>query len=360
MKTKVTIRLGRVEDAPAIMRFMGEHWRKGHILSLSRELLLHEFAEGNLLNFALAWRDDRLVGLFGFIRYNQRPVPDLAGSLWKVIASEKTPLLGIRLRRFVMDNVPHRFFAAPGAGPQTRPIYQIIGLEWKTMDHWFMLNPERNPEHCRLIRFERFPEKIGVDDPLPSPAEWSIQELVSANELGRFPFSRYHHVLPYKDESYVRHRFFRHPIYRYRVWHLQHGDHQALFITRMARHEDAAALRVVDFYGDESCLPLLGIALRRQLVESGAEYADFIASGLNTGKMEQAGFTLLDLDQTHTIVPNYFEPFEQKNVPIHCVHDPVPEGFQFRMFRADGDQDRPSELRIQEDDRMNAPKHALP
>jgi len=156
MKTKVTIRLGRVEDAPAIMRFMGEHWRKGHILSLSRELLLHEFAEGNLLNFALAWRDDRLVGLFGFIRYNQRPVPDLAGSLWKVIASEKTPLLGIRLRRFVMDNVPHRFFAAPGAGPQTRPIYQIIGLEWKTMDHWFMLNPERNPEHCLPRQSGRF------------------------------------------------------------------------------------------------------------------------------------------------------------------------------------------------------------
>ena len=343
----VSIRSGRLEDTDAIMRFMDRHWRKGHILSRSRELLLHDFADGEGLNFALAWRDGDLVGLFGFMRYSRRPVPDLAGSLWKVVEGEKTPLLGLKLRQFVIDNVPHRFFAAPGAGPQTRPIYQVLGMNWARMTHWFMPNPQRDPAGYRLARIEPgMVAEIREETLLPC---WSLQEVRDMEALERFPFARFDHILPFKDAHYIRHRFLAHPIYRYRVWHIEYGSSQALYVTRLARHAGAAALRVVDYYGDEGCLPVMGAVLRQQLRESGAEYADFIALGFDLSLMSQAGFTALDLDQERTIIPNYFEPFEQRNVPIYCVFDPVPEGSGFRMCRADGDQDRPAVLPAAED-----------
>ncbi len=336
----ISIRFGRIEDTEAIMQFMDRHWRRGHILSRCRDLLLYEFAERERINFALAWRNDRLVGLFGFIKYNRRPIPDLAGSLWKVTETEKSPLLGMKLRQFVIDNVPHRFFSAPGAGPQTKPIYQVIGMNWARMSHWFMLNQEMDKLDFRLAKFDG-------DLPISQKKEsvvgrWSVRKVEDDKELKRFPFEKFDNTLPFKDAEYVRHRFFNYPIYDYQVWHVQGGHGQALYVTRLANHGDACALRMVDYYGDEECLPAVGTALHQQMRNSCAEYVDFVSFGFPQALMSEAGFLELDLDDESIIIPNYFEPFERRNVPVYCVFDPVPNGFEFRMCKADGDQDRPN------------------
>ena len=39
------------------------------------------------------------------------------------------------------------------------------------------------------------------------------------------------------------------------------------------------------------------------------------------------------------IIPNYFEPFEQKNVDIYFVSNVMEN---LHLYRGDGDQDRPS------------------
>ena len=41
------------------------------------------------------------------------------------------------------------------------------------------------------------------------------------------------------------------------------------------------------------------------------------------------------------IIPNYYEPFEQKNIDINFSTN-IHEGF--RMFKGDGDQDRPNSI----------------
>lgn len=53
------------------------------------------------------------------------------------------------------------------------------------------------------------------------------------------------------------------------------------------------------------------------------------------------GFELLDLDG-ETIVPNYFEPFEQRNVKIEIAYKT--KGDNYVAFKADSDQDRPNIL----------------
>ncbi len=47
-----------------------------------------------------------------------------------------------------------------------------------------------------------------------------------------------------------------------------------------------------------------------------------------------------ELDEADTnIIPNHFEPFEQRNIDIHFFTSQMEH---FRMFKADGDQERPN------------------
>ena len=54
------------------------------------------------------------------------------------------------------------------------------------------------------------------------------------------------------------------------------------------------------------------------------------------GIYQKAGF--VECADDTNIIPNYFNPFEQRNIDLYLV-DPIIEGF--RAFRGDGDQDRP-------------------
>ena len=54
--------------------------------------------------------------------------------------------------------------------------------------------------------------------------------------------------------------------------------------------------------------------------------------------MEKAGFTLKS-SQTKTVIPEYFSPFERKNITTYIFTNTLDN---FRMFKADGDQDRPN------------------
>ena len=44
------------------------------------------------------------------------------------------------------------------------------------------------------------------------------------------------------------------------------------------------------------------------------------------------------------IIPNHFEPFEQKNIDIFCAYKNNGNFKNIKIFRSDGDGDRPSRL----------------
>ena len=54
------------------------------------------------------------------------------------------------------------------------------------------------------------------------------------------------------------------------------------------------------------------------------------------------GFQHLDLNQEEIIVPNYFEPFEKKNVKLEIAYKSKSDNYV--AFKGDSDQDRPNVL----------------
>ena len=67
------------------------------------------------------------------------------------------------------------------------------------------------------------------------------------------------------------------------------------------------------------------------------EYVDFYCAGFEDYLVQAAGFTPL-LDNDTNIIPNYFYPFEQKNIDIWVQSTSENTSFT----KADGDQDRPN------------------
>ncbi len=335
------IELAALRDADEIMRFLHEHWRSNHILSRSRELFLYDFQDGERLNIAVS-RDETgaVTGLFGFMFYNSSALPDLAGSLWKAVVHVTEPMAGLKLRNFVMGNVPHRFFCAPGAGLQTRPVYEMLGMQWHRMHHYFLLNPARRSfELAAVPERRRVGGRVGKRDP-----ETAVERMRDPGELQQFCFDDDPRLRPLKDRRYVYKRFFRHPIYSYDVYALRSGGAIAnIMVCRMAEHGGSRAYRLVDFYGPEASMPQAASFLQEYIIDHDAEYADFVCHGFDHAIMKDAGFQDLDFSQDELIIPNYFEPFERKNVPVYCVADRVP-GVHFRQVKADGDQDRPNRL----------------
>ena len=69
----------------------------------------------------------------------------------------------------------------------------------------------------------------------------------------------------------------------------------------------------------------------------GYEYIDFYLYGIEDDILRDAGFVLQDDDVN--IIPNYFEPFVQKNISLDFYADSLEE---IILFKGDGDQDRPN------------------
>lgn len=338
-----TVKFGfaTLDDLPALMAFMDEHWRKGHILAKSERLWLHEFSQDGFLSVGIA-KDNlgQLLGIFGYIPYNQNALPDIAGSLWMVTnaAQQQFPMLGIQLRDFVIKSVPHRFFAAPGAGLQTRPIYQVIRMNWHRMQQYFWLNPDiTKPKLVKVAaNFTQLPMPL-ADNTL------SLQRITDHRQIADFDFAPFNCILPFKDARYVRHRFFEYPYFDYEVYAVsKNAAWTNLVVCRRAEAEGRTALRVVDFYGLETYLPDILNLLSELARKHQDEFVDFVCHGFDAQHFLKAGWTALDFDQEALVVPNFFEPFLLKNVPVYCVSDAT--DFPYRQCKADGDQDRPNTM----------------
>lgn len=340
-------RLSELED---VMSFIASHWNENHIYANSKELLKKDFLwldKADHLTIGLARNSEgEILGVFCFKFFNYDDLPDLTGSLWKVTedAERRYQMIGSRLRQFVIKNVRHRFFSAPGPGPQTKVIYKMLRLQWNEMKQYYAINPLISD--YKLI--ESTAPNLRVPE-LSSLRRVELKKVEDLEDLLLFDFEKCTDVVPYKDKRYMENRFFDYPFYHYDVFLVfKPGEKMAhnIVVCRQAIARDASgsdiasAYRIVDYYGTEDLLPEIISALFEMVKLQGDEFLDFVCHGFDDSLLKEAGMSSLDFDSTDVIVPNWFEPLVKKNVSVNCIADVTP--IKCRQCKADGDQDRPS------------------
>jgi hypothetical protein len=341
--TRFTIEFCEPKDVAAVKRFIHEHWRAGHILSVDDMLFRwqHFDRERNRYGIALA-RDHggAIVGMLGFIcdrffrRSSRQDNSTIWLAMWKVLDTARG--VGLRLRYFIETEETPRLIAAVGLNPRTLPLYQSFGYRVGTMDQYYLVS-----NACRPRLIQHFDGRY--DSGTPVNGRRSLVRLKRRDQLRGFcaalPIED--DVLPVKDAEYLEGRYLDHPIYAYQFYGVMDSVKPvALLVTRRAEANGAVALRIVDVVGRETALEGMRSVLQSLLAEQRAEYADLYCFGLSAGSMERAGFLLHD-PHGPQIVPNYFEPFAGTNVQITLAYK-VRGSYRYIAFRGDADQDRPN------------------
>ena len=105
-------------------------------------------------------------------------------------------------------------------------------------------------------------------------------------------------------------------------------------------------LRIVDIVGDTEWLDHATHALQNVILDAQAEYIDLVQWGIDAARLEAAGW-VSPATTEGLVLPNYFSPFERRNIEIGMVvklFGDEPGNGSVRLYRADSDQDRPNRV----------------
>ena len=323
------IRFAEEKDIPGIMKFIDEHWRRNHIMSRDRELFEFQHKWNDEVSFVLSEKDGEITGILGFIPYGKTN-RDVTLAIWKTNKTEET-MQGINILSFLREKGDIRTISAPGINPKTISIYKFLGFETGKMKQWYRL---RNVEEYRIAKVinAAIPE-VNLDE---KPNIVEIKDFASLeNDFGIDDcIIRDRQLI--KSKEYLQRRYFEHPTFDYIKYGIKFGDKKLLVVLRVQKYNGSALLRVIDCLGDNFIFKLFTPEIDRLMNEYDCEYADCYETGVADDTFIDGGW--LAVNDSGNIMPDYFAPFEQRNIDIYYMSE-IDGAI---LFKGDGDMDRPN------------------
>lgn len=335
----MNISLGSLNDVADIMLFINSEWKQGHILARDKDFFRYEHQSKDQINFVISKDENmKINGVLGFIPSALEEVSDVCTVIWKVSKNSQNPILGIQLLQFLQKEKSVRIVLSVGINKKTMGIYKYLGMYTDSLNQFVMIN--KNIQEFKIAKVNELADFNSISVSLD--LNYDIKLVNQGSDLSDFNFEEYKQNIPFKNRKYFCKRYFEHPIYQYDVYGAYLGDNcVGLIVTRVQSHDESKVLRIVDFIGEEKCLLSFGKFISELIIKEGYEYADFYCFGLNQELLNNAGFDLIDPFEKDLIIPNYFAPYLQKNIPIYFFAD-TNNIESLKFFKADGDQDRPN------------------
>lgn len=329
------------EDLPRLLTFIDTYWKKNHILVRSKEILDFQYynRETGKYDFVLAENTltGELDGIRGWIRVDQFD-PALAqyDEVWSAVSKVRTDVenneikvLGSYLWRFLEK---HKGFGTVGISRFSFAMHTAIRHKTCSLGQYFILNRDTKDFKIAVVQ-------INYQCPVVlAESVWHLREIADINMIAEDAVHAYYR--PFKSKTYLINRFVNHPVYHYHFYGIYKGENlKSILIGKFVELNDSKILRIVDVLGSLEDVGNLYEDFQNILKNTGSEYVDFLCFGIDDSVFRRIGFDKLDPEQDELIIPNYFEPFEAKNIVINGAYKPAE---RYCMFKADADQDRPS------------------
>lgn len=340
MKLKnYTVRRCKKDEYDKLIAFLHDYWSANHVFCRNKKIFefQHGTAESGEYDFVIAVHNEsgEIHAVLGYItttRYNRNDteVPEAVyGALWKArddVKDKEAGKLGLAVLQYLLKAYPNSDYITLGLSKDSQSIYQALHFEFGAMNHYYVANPAINE-----FFIAGSPE---IDDEEDN-GEYVIREV---KEVPAGMENRYH---PDKNAVYIENRYLKHPFYHYSLLGVcKKEEPLCLWVTREIEVEGHRCIRIVDMIGDLEKIENMKGQIAAYLKERDAEYIDCYNYGIDKHVFLKAGFKEVG---KATIIPNYFEPFEKKNVDIHyAAYAKKP----IVVFKGDGDQDRPNLLGI--------------
>lgn len=332
-------------EVEELVEFIDTYWRKNHIFVVSRELLdwQHFDSVNKRYNFVLARhrKSGEIHSLLGFVPSSQFDSSiremEVWPCIWKSRDDVKVKGLGVSLYYYLKCQLPIDTISILGISEIALSIYKHWNFSTGKIEQYYYPNMEMEEV---LSSNREFPKEVFMKD------GWSLEEL----PLGKYleiedSAEIWTKINKYKSKNYFVGRYYNHPIYKYALYAVKHENQiDALIVARECGNGISNCLRVVDYVGELESLGHVMYSLKNLMMEKKYEYIDFIIVGKNSEELKKVGFINRN-SNPETIIPNYFEPFEKKNVNLDYAFKTVNEDVEALFFKADADQDRPNMLR---------------
>lgn len=337
-------------EVDKLQTFIEKHWKTSHALVRSTELLdfQHLDKHNNRYNFVVASNKitkdyDALLGFIPSSQYdkNLEENGDYWGAIWKVrtdVSNEEKSFIGIEVFDYLLNKIGLKSIAAIGISSIAKKIYAIKDWQIGFLHHYYIIN-DRLDKFFIAKNVNKINRSCEVSESVISTS-YSVKWLDS--DLNGIKIeSKYR---PYKTVDYFLNRYSKHPFYKYRFLGVYENNKLiSIWATRTIFIEVSKVIRVVDVLGELK--GNINQQLMQLIYDEEAEYIDFLNYGVDKLVFKQMGFNELSFDED-LIIPNYFEPFEQKNIKIELAYK---ADFNYVVFKGDSDQDRPNIINSNDD-----------
>lgn len=330
------IRRANENDIAKIMAFINDHWKKDHILAVSKDFFIYQHVWKDEVCYIIAetCNSNEIEGVLGYITYSQDQPRDLFGAIWKV-RSNSYPMLGMKMQLYALKNLDARTFSAIALNPSTLSMHARWGAYMGELKQYYMLGAH---DEYKIAEIHMQPNSTYENN----IKQYTLRKVAVADDIIEVcEYEKQIGKIPIKSFEFVKHRYFDHPIYIYNNYAVidDTAHIKGMLVTREVQYKERRVLRILDYLGDTEAISHLGQALQALLNENMYEYIDFYEYGLDDNLLKQAGFVLRKKNDIN-IIPNYFEPFVKDNIDI-AFYTSEKSG-NVILFKGDGDQDRPN------------------
>ena len=338
----IRIEVCKKKNLKKLMRFLHVYWKKNHVLAKNHKLIKwqHFSKKENHYNFVIALYNSQIIGCLGFIKnslYSKKLINN--ETIWLVnwIVIKKNLLSGLQLISYLLNNCRYKKIGTVGGNYKTHQILKALGFNGGLLKHYYVINPEikkfmlvQNPKKKFIKKKNSFNVKTKIE-----LIKNTVNFKIFGNRLKALEkkFG--------KDQTYFINRYFKHPYYQYSAYKIESKKRTlGIFVTRICKHKNQKALRIVDFFGFDKALINIAEPLQFLLIKINAEYTDLYLHDIKKKILFKSGLLENNYDD-RIIIPSNFEPFKRKNIYIRWsvksknkLTNPI--------FKADCDQDRPS------------------
>lgn len=342
---RFTFEICQQEHVEELTNYIDTHWAKDHILVTSRELLdwQHKSKHGGYYNFVMARhnKSGEICGVLGFIPTSHfseelESEKEVWLAIWKVDEGPKYVGLGLALLNYLKREFAIKNICSIGISQIVFPMYQTLGFQVGQLSQLALINSSLSKFSVAKVPSNFAQRNLMAE----SGYEVSvISEQLLMTELSQAEL--FSHKTQ-KDSQYFIMRFVKHPKFKYRFIGIYRKQKlRAFLVVRVVEINKSSVMRVVDIQGDLSAVSKVTESLHQILVNEGHEYLDIMQYGMEEEFLINSGFVKVE-DSDDLIIPDYFQPFVQKNITIYFARQTAEQESSFVLFKGDADQDRPN------------------
>lgn len=324
----IDIRLATNDDSAAILEFIRIYWRADHIFIRDPDFFRYEMCTGETPNFIVAWSDNAIVGILGFI-YTGDTISssDLFLVLLRVHDPRGKSNAGLKLISYARS-LTSKGVHTVGLGTQVVPYYRFLGFKAGTLDHYFWISAREAVRD--YFSMSDNAAAVAAKAPEAQVRLWQPEHSAPLQDFFNSARISTHH----KSINFFIRRFVNHPIYKYSFF--VDDEKSGCLVVRAVSIDNFLVWRIVDFIGDYTKFDgflggIIQSAIRREV-----DLIDLYVHGVETSTVMRGGFQKVE---NNLIAPNHLSPLRMRNTVINFASSSS-DGLVF--FRGDCDQDRPS------------------